>query len=100
LEVLAFNEFRHDLYRVGCSRQRFATARAVVDKIDKDAEELQASASWSGKESVFNDITQSRRRAFYATPLYRMVSPFVDDYCTAIKRMAPAMTSGEQLVDQ
>jgi hypothetical protein len=99
LEVLAFNELRHDLYRVGCSCQRFTAARAAADKVEKDTKELQASAFWSGKESLLNDIARSRRRTFCATPFYHMISPVVNDYHMLLKQMAPALTSGEQLAD-
>jgi hypothetical protein len=93
MEVLAF----HDYQRI-C--QRFATTRAIVDKIERETEELQASASWAGDESSFDDLRRSRRHVFCSTPLFHTVHPLLPEYCTAIDRMSDSnklSSSDEQL---
>jgi hypothetical protein len=85
MEILAFSQFRQDLRRARLSRERLARARAAVDKIEMDTKKLRASASWSSR---YNRVTQKRRRAFYTTPLFHEISPLVEDYRTAIKRVS------------
>ena len=92
MEVLAFHDYK-------CSSQQFATTRAIVDKIERETQELQDSASWAGDESSFDDLRRSRRRVFCSTPLFHMVHPLLQEYCAAIDRMSESKlsSSGEQL---
>ena len=88
VEVLAFDEFRQDLHRVGNSGQRFRKARSDLDKVHNEIRELWASARRSGRESVFSDIDRARQSEFFVTPFYQQISNMVHEYYTALKRMS------------
>ena len=93
MEVLAFHDYKHIC-------QWFATTRAIVDKIAREIEELQASASWAGDESLFDDLRQSQQHIFCSTPLFHMVHPLLPEYCVAIEQMLDSnklSSSGDQL---
>jgi len=88
VEVLAFDEFRQDLRRVGNSGQWFTKARSDLDKFHNHFRELRASACRSGRESVFSDIVRARQSEFFTTPFYQQISNMVGEYYTALKRMS------------
>jgi hypothetical protein len=93
VEILAHARARESL-------QQFVKARSAVDRIGQKAKELRSIASKHGAESSFTDIVCRRRRAFMATPYFRLVYPMIADYDANFKETSRIAIHSIRQLDQ